>query len=98
MKKFERPAEEIGAVEILDGVEDAIVAHDLGEEWKQQVCLVAQIAAQRPAGAALVLLERRARPLGVLAAHDAVFGTKPSRQYCSTCCSVRALSFIYRQV
>ena len=51
------PAQEIRAVEILDGVEVRAARHELGQPGKQQVGFMAHIALERPARPPLERLE-----------------------------------------
>jgi hypothetical protein len=69
-EKARRPAQQVGAVQIFDRVEDARVAHKIGEPGEQQVRFVAQIAGQRPAGRGLEALQPTAIAERLRRRHD----------------------------
>ena len=48
-EEVRRPAQKVGSVEVLHGVEDAGMANDVGKELEDEVRLVAQFAAEWPA-------------------------------------------------
>jgi hypothetical protein len=65
------PAEQVGAVQVLDRVDDPGVVDDLVEPGKKQVRLVAQVALERAAGALLERLELAADRHRLVGRHDA---------------------------
>jgi hypothetical protein len=71
IKKVGRPAQQIRAVEILDGVEDGAAPHEFSEPGKQQVRFMAQIALERPARPPLERLEPPSELYGLRFRHDA---------------------------
>ena len=76
------PAQDVGAEQILDRVQDARVPDQLGGPGEQQVHLVAGVAADRAAGRGLVGLEGAAAApdLGVRQdAHGEVEAVPPER-------------------
>jgi hypothetical protein len=64
------PAQEILAMEILDGIEDRAARCELGEPGKQQVRFMAQIALERPARPPLERLEPPPQLRGLRLGHD----------------------------
>jgi hypothetical protein len=69
-KEIAAPAQDVGAEHILDGVQDPGVTHETGEKRKEEMRLVAQVAAERPAHLRLDRLELLAKRERLVLRHD----------------------------
>ena len=69
-KEIAAPAQDVGAEHILDGVEDPRMTHEIGEKRKEEMRLVAQVAAERPAHLRLDRFELLAQGERLILRHD----------------------------